>query len=637
MSVMRRFLMSRGFLVFGDMVVINLAFLLALVLRFDLAVPAPWWGMYTHTFLLYSLISFFVFSRAQFYHHDWRYMTAKNIIRLSGGVAISVFVYMLVLYFIHHWTFPRVVILLGMVLAVVFTTGLRLAIHTLYSWKKNGSRAMAKRVLIIGAGDAGEGLARDILRAEPASYNPVGFLDDDPLKKGVLIHGIPVLGRISEVKTFVRRKGVEEVIISIPSAHSDEMRRIVTLCELSGVEVKKVPSLISILDGTVSISAIKNVEPEDLLGREPNLADREDIIKYLRGKVIMVTGAGGSIGSELCRQILGYQPKQLILLDSSEHHVYSIDMELSSMHKTGKPLHIPLVANVQHKNKMDHIFDQFRPEVVFHAAAYKHVPLMERNVDAAVKNNIWGTYNVATLAAKYHVKRFVMISTDKAVNPTNVMGASKRLAEMVIQSLNGHSVTVFSAVRFGNVLDSNGSVLPLFKKQIAEGGPVTVTHPDVVRYFMTIPEAVQLVLTAATMAHGGEIYVLEMGEPVRILDMAKSLIKLSGFEPDKDIKIEIVGLRPGEKLYEELLTSQEGVQKTANNQIYVEKPRSFDKEKLILDVEELWQLADVRDIPGVLAKMKRVVPEFSSSHIHAPVPAREKATEVLRRGTAGNP
>ncbi len=617
---MKRFMRGRGFLMVCDMVVINLAFLLALVLRFDFAVPAPWRDMYLHTFLLYSLVSFTVFSRAQFYHHDWRYMTAKNVIRLSGGVVLSVFIYMLALYFVHHWTFPRIVILLGMLLAVLFTTGLRLAIHSLYSWKRSGSYDGAKRVLIVGAGDAGEGLVRDMLRAQPVLYTPVGFLDDDPFKNGMLIHGIPVLGPVSQVKSVVKKKGVELIIISIPSAHSDEMRRMVTLCEMTGVEVKKVPSLISILDGTVSVSQIKNVEPEDLLGRDPNLADREEIVKFIRGKVIMVTGAGGSIGSELCRQIQGYQPKQLILLDSSEHHVYSIDMELSSLHKTGKPLHVPLVANIQHKNKMEHIFDQFRPEVVFHAAAYKHVPLMERNVDAAVKNNIWGTYNIATLAAKYQVKRFVMISTDKAVNPTNVMGASKRLAEMVIQSLNGHSQTVFSAVRFGNVLDSNGSVLPLFRKQIAEGGPVTVTHPDVVRYFMTIPEAVQLVLTAATMACGGEIYVLEMGEPVRILDMAKSLIKLSGFEPDRDIKIEIVGLRPGEKLYEELLTSQEGVRKTANNQIYVEKPRYFDKEKLIRDVEELWQLADVRDIPGVLAKMKQVVPEFSSNRIHAVSP-----------------
>jgi len=612
----------RIMLMLADMAVINAAFILALFLRFDTEVPVQWVNMYVLSFWGYSLLSLVVFCKCEFYEHNWRYMTNRNTIRFAGGVLISTLGFVLTLYFVNHWIFPRAVIVMQIVLASVFVGGIRLSIHLVHFWRKKSFAHETKKILIIGAGDAGESFIRDMLRKTQLPYDPIGFLDDDPHKKGMLIHRVPVLGKVSDVKRIVRQNGVEVIIIAIPSVKSDQMRKIVSQCEATGAQVKKIPSLFDILDGRVSIDKIKNVDPEDILGRDLNLGDREGIAQFLSGKVIMVTGAGGSIGSELCRQIVEYNPQQVILLDSSEHNVYTIDAELNEGNK--KDRHTPVIANVQSQRTMDGIFGYFQPDIVFHAAAYKHVPLMEENVPAAVKNNIWGTQNIAMLAAKHKVQRFLMISTDKAVNPTNVMGASKRIAEMVVQSMKGKCATIFSAVRFGNVLDSNGSVMPLFKKQIANGGPVTVTHPEVVRYFMTIPEAVQLVLTTATMAKGGEIYVLEMGEPVKILDMAKSLIKLSGLEPDKDIKIKFIGLRPGEKLYEELLTDEEGLQKTESDRIYIGKPSTFDQEKLFDSVEELWQLADAHDIKEVLAKLKELVPGFQPNRLVKP------AAPVLR-------
>ena len=592
----------------ADIVAINAAFMLALFFRFDTHVPANYMEMYVFSFGGYSLLSLVIFCYCEFYEHDWRYMTTRNILRFGGGVLLGVLGYIVALYFVQQWTFPRSVILMQIILATVFVGGIRVSIHTIHFWKNTGFAKETKKVLIVGAGDAGESLVRDMLRKRNLPYRPVGFLDDDPKKMGMMIHHMPVLGKISSVGQVVRHKGIETIIIAIPSIKSDKMRKIVTQCEMAGAEVKKVPSLFDILDGRVSIDAIKNVEPEDILGRELNVGEKKDIAQYLFGKVVMVTGAGGSIGSELCRQIIQYDPVQVILLDSSEQNLYTIDMELSETFSRER--YVPILANIQSQKTMDGIFEYFKPDIVLHAAAYKHVPLIEGNVAAAVKNNIWGTKNIATLAAKHKVKQFVMISTDKAVNPTNVMGASKRVAEMVVQSMNGDYQTVFSAVRFGNVLNSSGSVLPLFKKQIESGGPVTITHPDVVRYFMTIPEAVQLVLTAAAISKSGDIYVLEMGEPVKILDMARSLIKLSGLEPDKDIKIKFIGLRPGEKLYEELLTNEEGMRKTENDRIYIGKSGKVDQEKLYEDVEELWQLADKQEIDQILVKLKKLVPGF---------------------------
>lgn len=603
----------RALLMLIDMAVINLSFMAALALRFDAQIPLYWLNIYVKTSWLYSMISLIIFCFLMFYDHSWRYMTPRNTIRLAGGTILGTLVYILSLYFLFFWTYPRSVALMHCVLASVGVVGVRLAIHLKYYWRKQGYALGSQRVLIIGAGDAGEGLSREMLMKERSPYTPICFLDDNPDLQGIRINRVPVAGRIAEVEKYVKKFHIQVIIIAIPSAKSDEMRRIVTLCEKSGAKVMKVPSLFDILDGKVNINEIRNVEPEDILGREQNIGDIAEIAGYLMGKTIMVTGAGGSIGSELCRQIMTYNPKLVILLDNSEFNVYQIDMELSK--KFGIRNHIPVVGDVQSHRTMQGIFDRFRPNIVFHAAAYKHVPLMEANVAAAIKNNVWGTKNIATLAGEHNAERFVLISTDKAVNPTNVMGASKRMAEMVIQSMNGHYNTSFSAVRFGNVLGSNGSVLPLFKQQIAAGGPVTVTHPEVIRYFMTIPEAVQLVLTTGTMARGGEIYILEMGEPVKIVDMAKSLIRLSGFEPDHDIEIKFVGLRPGEKLYEELLTDEEGIQKTECDRILIGKPSYPERDHMFDEVEQLWHLANTQNISGILDKLNLLVPGFQRKRL----------------------
>lgn len=539
-------------------------------------------------------------------------MTAKNLMRIFLGVVVGLFLYVVFLFFFKQWAFPRTVIFMALIFTTVFIGGSRLLVHTIFSYGKNimgANRELSKNVLIIGAGDSGVMLVRDMARRGNIPYRPVGFVDDDPKKRGMIIRDIPVLGEISQVAEIAAKRKAEMIIISIPSSTPEQMKRIVTLCKGTGVEVKTVPSLFSILDGSVNINQIRDVEPEDILGREVILEELDEIKNCLAGKSVLITGAGGSIGSELSRQTIKYDPKKLFLLDSSEYSVYSIYTEL--VEKYGKDLLIPMIANVQHGKEMERIFGNLQFDIILHAAAYKHVPLMEENVEAAIKNNVWGTINLATLAEKYEVDKFVLVSSDKAVNPTNVMGVTKRIAEMVIQSLSESSKTKFSAVRFGNVLGSNGSVLPLFKRQIARGGPVTVTHPEIIRYFMTVSEAVHLVLTAAAMSRGGEIFILDMGEPVKILDMARSLIRLSGFEPDRDIEIEFIGLRPGEKLYEELIGKEEKVQKTKNEKILVTSSFGFDRERLFQTSEELWQLANNTDLKGILTKLREVVPEYN--------------------------
>ena len=603
---------SKFVFMMSDLLLINVSFFTCLLLRFDGRIPPYWMNMYRITFLVYSLICLVTFSFWKFYDHDWRYMTAKNLMRIFVGVMIGLFLYVVFLFFIKQWTFPRTVIFMALIFTTVFIGGSRLLVHTIFSYGRNiarPNRELSKNVLIIGAGDSGEMLVRDMARRGNIPYKPVGFLDEDPKKRGMIIRDISVLGEISEVREIAAKRKVEMIIISIPSSTPQQMKRIVAICKRTGLEVKTVPSLFSILDGSVSIGQIRDVEPEDILGREVVLEEFDEIRECLEGKSVLITGAGGSIGSELSRQALKYEPKKLILLDSSEYSVYSIHTEL--VEKYGKDLLIPIVANIQHGKEMDRIFGKLQPDIIFHAAAYKHVPLMEENVEAAIKNNIWGTVNLATLAEKYGVDKFVLVSSDKAVNPTNVMGATKRITEMIIQSLSNSGKTKFSAVRFGNVLGSNGSVLPLFKKQIARGGPVTVTHPEIIRYFMTVSEAVHLVLTAAAMSKGGEIFILDMGEPVRILDMARSLIRLSGFEPERDIKIEFIGLRPGEKLYEELISKEEKIQKTKNERILVTSSLGFEKEKLFQATEELWQLANNTDVKGVLTKLREIVPEYN--------------------------
>ena len=446
-----------------------------------------------------------------------------------------------------------------------------------------------KKVIIVGAGSAGNIILKEIQTSNKIRYNVVGFVDNDKNKIGTYISGVKVLGVPENIKLYADITDANLIIIAIPTASAKEIKRLSKLCLETNCETKILPGIYQMLDGEISVSRLRNVDVQDLLGREPINLNTDEIMGYIKGEVVLVTGGGGSIGSELCRQIASHEPKQLIILDIYENNAYEIEQELKRKHPELNLL--TLIASVRDSVKMDDVFRTYKPGIVFHAAAHKHVPLMETSPNEAVKNNIIGTYKVVKCADRYKVKRFVQISTDKAVNPTNIMGATKRVCEMIIQAFAKKSETKFVAVRFGNVLSSNGSVIPLFKKQIAEGGPVTVTHKDIIRYFMTIPEAVSLVLQAGAYAEGGEIFVLDMGEQVRIYDLAYNLIKLSGYEPEKDIEIKITGLRPGEKLYEERLMAEEGLKKTANDRISIGKPLEIDEQKLFDALNTLYDEA----------------------------------------------
>ena len=430
--------------------------------------------------------------------------------------------------------------------------------------------------MVIGAGEAGRALIAEFASSTYIKDNVVCVIDDNPIKKRKLLHGVPIVGGREAIPEAVQQYHISKIIYAIPSAAPSERKAILDICSTTGCKVQVLPGTYQLINGEISVSKLREVDPQDLLGRDPIQVDMNEIYAYISGKVIMVTGGGGSIGSELCRQIARANPKQLIVFDIYENNAYDIQMELQR--KYPELDLVVLVGSVRNTARVDYVMEKYHPEMVFHAAAHKHVPLMEDSPNEAIKNNVFGTYKMAKAADKYGVKRFVLISTDKAVNPTNIMGASKRLCEMVVQMMNRESKTEFVAVRFGNVLGSNGSVIPLFKKQIEAGGPVTVTHPDIIRYFMTIPEAVSLVLQAGYYAKGGEIFILDMGEPVKIDTMARNLIRLSGYEPDIDIKVEYTGLRPGEKLYEELLMQEEGLQDTANKLIHIGKPIEMDDE-----------------------------------------------------------
>ena len=470
------------------------------------------------------------------------------------------------------------------------------------------------RVLIIGAGCAGEMVVKELEKNPQLNKKAVAIIDDDITRIGDQVSGVDIVGTRNSILKIVKLYKIDEIIFSIANISKKGKKEIIDICKNTNCKIKTIPGIYEIIDGKVDIKQVRDVDIEDLLGREPIEVDFNLMGSYIQDSTILVTGAGGSIGSELCRQIANIRPKKLIMLDNYENNLYSIQQEL--IRKYGDSIKmIAVVASIREQKRMEKIFDKYRPEVVFHAAAHKHVPLMENSPGEAIKNNIFGTLNVAMLSSKYNVKRFLLISTDKAVNPTNVMGATKRAAEMIIQSLNEESKTEFVAVRFGNVLGSNGSVIPLFKKQIEEGGPVTVTHPKIIRYFMTIEEAVGLVIQAGGMAKGGEIFVLDMGEPVKILDLAKNLIRLSGFEPDVDIKIVFTGLRPGEKLYEELLMSEEGLLDTKHKKIFIGRPIDFDKNDLQKYLIELRNIVLEEEDELMEQAMKNLVPTFISPEV----------------------
>lgn len=497
------------------------------------------------------------------------------------------------------------VIIVGMVsLRISYRTMRRIVMKT--ELRQNASDS--QRVLIVGAGEAGNMIVRELFKRPELKKMPVGVMDDDKNKQGKCVYDVPVLGTIDDVEQIVKNHCIDEIIICISNINPKRKREIINICKQTDAKIKTIPGIYEIIDGKVNITKVRDVQIEDLLGREPIKMNLDDMNGIIKNKIIMVTGGGGSIGSELCRQIVKYEPKQLVLIDIYENNAYDIQQEIKR-HFPEIDLKV-LIASVRDEHKMDKIFEQYKPEIVFHAAAHKHVPLMEDSPCEAIKNNVFGTQNVVNLSDKYNVKKFVLISTDKAVNPTNIMGATKRCCEMIVQTKNKTSKTEFVAVRFGNVLGSNGSVVPLFKKQIEEGGPVTVTHEEVTRFFMTIPEAVSLVLQASAMAKGGEIFVLDMGEPVKIIDLARNLIKLSGFEPNVDIKIEVTGLRPGEKLYEEVLMDEEGLQKTSNNQIRIGRPIEIDEAEFKKELNILKRVADNDQDEKVDLIMKSIVPTY---------------------------
>lgn len=576
-----------------DLCIISFSVWLSYMLRFDGSIPKSFAVNIPYVIGLSCVITYPMLRVFKLYSRVWQYASIGELVSVIRAVSFAVIAIGVVYYcmksFGISFKIPRSIFLLIWITMIVGIGGSRFVWRVLrdnYNYAK--MQAHKKKVLIIGAGSAGALVVKELKSFANSDLFIVGFIDDDEMKHRLNVMGIPVLGGRERIAELVKANKVDKIIIAMPSAPREEIAKIINLCKETGAQLKILPLVSDVIRGKVSVNMIRDVHVEDLLGREPVEVDLKGIADYVTNQTVLVTGAGGSIGSELCRQIAPFFPKVLLLLGHGENSIYTIEMELR---KTYPQLAIvSIIADIQDERRMNSVFATYRPSVVFHAAAHKHVPLMELNPTEAIKNNVHGTRIVAECAHQYGAAHFVMISTDKAVNPTNVMGATKRIAEMIIQSLNRYSDTKFVAVRFGNVLGSRGSVIPLFKQQIAEGGPVTVTHPDMVRYFMTIPEAVQLVIQAGALAKGGEVFILDMGKPINISELAHDLIRMSGLEPEKDIKIRYTGIRPGEKLFEELLTAEEGTTSTKHNRIFIGKPAEFSLEAVRAIIEKLEQL-----------------------------------------------
>ncbi|MDI6449817.1 polysaccharide biosynthesis protein [Anaerobaca lacustris] len=576
-------------------------------------------------FLLFSLmVKLPVFGLFKQYRPWWRYVSISDLLGILRAALVSTLI-IVTIWFAVMLQIPAVrkalppgiaAVSQGVFMADLFGTillpaGLRMLIRLYHEEFRTTEGGLLKRFLIVGAGNAGEGLLREILRMRIVRYDVIGFIDDDPAKQGTSIHGIAVLGTVDQLPRICRERNIEEIAIAMPSATHQQLRRVIQLCEGAKVRFRTVPSITDIASGKLRVSQIRDVDINDLLGRRAVQLDLDSIEAFARDKTILVTGAGGSIGSEMCRQICQFGPERLLLVEQAENALFYVERDLRK--RFAAVTIEPIVCNITDRSRVEDIFDRYRPAVVIHAAAHKHVPLMELNAGEAVKNNIAGTQVVADASDRHGVARFVMISTDKAVNPTSIMGSSKRIAEMYVQDLSRTSETHFVTVRFGNVLASEGSVVPIFRKQIAEGGPVTVTHPEMKRYFMTIPEASQLVLQAATMGKGGEIFVLDMGEPVKIVDLAKELITLSGFRPGQDIEIVFTGLRPGEKLFEELRIEGEDMQRTRHPKIRIWRNKPMDRDRLRAGIDHLVELARRPDAEpqAIVAAVKDLVPEYA--------------------------
>lgn len=601
------------------LVIFSISLFLCFAIRHDMRV-GEW---FTVTFFPWLAIVLFVklltFGIMHQYQAWWRYVSVSDIFSIIKASIISTMI-LIVGWFIamnipairEHMgplsNVPRSVMFMDWAGSIIIICGMRLAIRIYYEETRENTSGRFSRLLIVGAGNAGEGLLREIQRNTDATYQVVGFIDDDPQKQAVRIHGLPVFGNTAQIREIAEKYNIDEIAIAMPSAPHQQLRKVIARCEGTKLRFNTVPDLIAIASGQLRVSQMRDIDINDLLGRDPVTLDVETISDFVKGKTVMITGAGGSIGSEMCRQVGPFQPKQLLLLEQAENSLFFVERELTKLfpNMTCKAL----VCDMVDKDRVDYLFKKYKPDIVIHAAAHKHVPLMETNPGEAIKNNVCGTRNIAQAAHENSAKHFVMISTDKAVNPTSVMGSSKRLAEMLIQCINQSSETHFVTVRFGNVLGSAGSVIPIFRQQIVNGGPVTVTHPEMRRYFMTIPEASQLVLQAATMGKGGEIFLLDMGEPVKIVDLAKELITLSGFRVDDDIQIEFTGIRPGEKLFEELAITGESMQATRHPKIAIWKNIPANEKELNRIVEELTAIADQDNHAKIVDLVKQAIPDY---------------------------
>ena len=605
----------RALLLFlGDVVIIIMASVGALIARFDFSyssIDAVYLESMYRYLPIHVITTVLIFYFCKMYHSLWKFISIHELGYIILANMISFFMQIAGFHLLQY-PIPRSYFFAEILLQTVMVVGIRFSYRFCRYLKEAreqrfGCGQPQKRVMIIGAGDAGRVIIKEILDSSFLTMKVCCVIDDDYNKTGRYISGIPIVGDRFAILKNVEKYKIDKIILAMPSASKEERKEILEICKMAKCELKTLPGMYQLIDGELNIGKLRDVEITDLLGRDPIQVNLDEIMGYVEQKVVMVTGGGGSIGSELCRQITMYHPKQLIIFDVYENNAYEIQQELNR-HYPDLDL-VVLIGSVRNTHRIETVFEKYRPDIVYHAAAHKHVPLMEDSPNEAIKNNVFGTYKTAKAASEYGVKRFVLISTDKAVNPTNIMGASKRLCEMIVQSFDKISKTEFVAVRFGNVLGSNGSVIPLFKKQIAEGGPVTVTHKDIIRYFMTIPEAVSLVLQAGAYARGGEIFVLEMGAPVRIDDMARNLIRLSGYTPDVDIKIEYTGLRPGEKLYEELLMAEEGMKETANKLIHIGKPIEMDEETFFDKLAELKE-ACYNDDERIKEKVQKLVPTY---------------------------
>jgi FlaA1/EpsC-like NDP-sugar epimerase len=608
-----------------DCLLISAAYTFAYLCRFDFHIPAEHRGVLLSGLLVTLAVKPLVLLMSGMYRSLWRYASLQDMLVIFKAVSAASLLTGFGLIVLREFEqFSRTVFILDWVFLLFLLSGSRLVWRAyreaIVLPRLAGKAGSACRTLIVGAGQAGSLLLRDLSQHRNPEFEIVGLVDDDPMKHGMSLHGVRILGGCDRLPELVSDHHVEKVIIAIPSAPSKVINNIIVSCEKMKVQFKKLPGLADILHGKVTVSQIRDVEIEDLLGREPAVLEEAAIRSYLADKRVLITGAAGSIGSELCRQVAQFEPYKVIVLDSAETPLFHLEMELVDSHPDLRI--VPVVGDVRNEKRMSAIFQEYSPQVVIHAAAYKHVPLMEYNPLEAIENNIQGSRVLADLADRFGVENFVMVSTDKAVNPTNVMGATKRAAELYIQALSQRSHTKYTTVRFGNVLGSNGSVIPLFKEQIRKGGPVVVTHPEITRYFMTIPEASQLVLQAACVGESGEISLLDMGEPVRIRELAEQLIRLSGLVPYKDVDIVFSGLRPGEKLYEELLLSGEGIQPTRHEKIKVLRGQAPDHQRLVDQFARLLECVSRYDVKGAMRELSLIVPEFKqSAHlaINAPV------------------